>query len=89
MDNLVLEKKIKKYCLATIQDNVCWYLRSLHQIGAWEMVTDIEAASKAATKAVANLLRENYERDMGKNALHFVTVPVIIDYNLVKEVDDE
>ncbi len=85
---LVLEKRIKRYCLACIQDNYCWYLRSLHDIGAWDMVTDIEQATKAASKNIARMMRENYERDYGVNAVKFIIVPVVLDYSLVKEVED-
>lgn len=53
------------------------------------MVTDIESASKTLTRTIAKTLKENYEMDMGSNALHFVIVPIVIDYNLVKEVDDD
>lgn len=84
----VLEKRIKRYCLACIQDNICWYLRSLHDIGAWDMVTDIELATKASSKSIAKMVRENYEKDFGKNAEKFVIVPVVLDYSLVKEIED-
>ena len=83
----VLEKSVTKYCLATISEGYCWYLKSLHGIGGWEVVSDIEQATKTATKGVAKIVRENYENDMGKNALEFVVIPIIIDYSLVKEVD--
>ena len=85
---LVLEKKIKRYCLACIEDNYCFYLKSLHRIGGWELVTDIEQATKADSKSIMRMVRDNYERDMGTNASKLVVVPVVIDYSLVKEIED-
>ena len=85
---LVLEKKVKRYALAAIEDNVCWYLRSLGTVGGFDMVADIEQATKTSTKGTAKALREIYERDMGRNAVKFIIVPVVIDFSLVKEIED-
>ena len=85
---LVLEKRLKKYALACIQDNFCWYLRSLGYDVGWDMVTAVEQATKTMSKSVARSLRDMYERDMGENAVKFIVVPVVIDYSLVKEIED-
>ena len=83
----VHEKTVKRYCLAAIQDGYCWYLQSLGQDKGFNLVTDIEQATKAATKSVAKYLREVYEYELGKNAYQLIIIPLIIDYSLVKEID--
>ena len=85
MIEIVPEKRLKKYALATIQDNICWYVRSKGFNEGWELVTDIELATKAMTKSIMYQVRNNYENDMGKNALHTVVIPVIVEFSLVKE----
>lgn len=84
----VLEKQIVRYVLGTIyeDDGRCYYLRSLHDIGKYDYVFDIELATKAEKKSVIKMLLQNYQMDMGKDALDFVILPVVIEYSLVKEV---
>ena len=85
----ILEKSTRRYCLAVIQDQYCWYLRSLGQEKGFELVTDIEAATKTATASVALVLRQAYEKGfVGNNAPQLVIIPVITDYSLVKEIED-
>lgn len=82
------EKTIKRYVLATMHDGQCWYLHSIHKIGAWEMVADIEAATKTTTKSIAKVLLNDYKRDFGDKGYDFIIIPLIIDYSLIKEIDD-
>lgn len=83
----ILEKSTKRYCLAVIQDNYCWYLRSLGQEKGFDLVTDIEQATKTVTKSVAKYLREAFEQGYGANPPRLLIVPIITEYSLVKEIE--
>ena len=84
----VLEKSNLVYVLATVENDMRCYLKSLHEIGCYEITADIEKASKARSKKIINMLLDNYRMDMKEQALDFFVVPVLIEYNLIK-VDEE
>jgi len=80
------EKKVIRYVVASI-DNTgkTIYLRSLHDY-KWEIVTDIEVATKANSRAVAAMIYENYKTDMnGAKDESWVVIPLEICWNLIDE----
>lgn len=93
----VLEKSVKKYVLGAIEGDKCYYLRVTHrkvpgQLVAnsqYELVEDIETATKAERKSIIRAVLETYVGAIGNSALEFVILPLVIDYNLIKEVNDE
>ena len=93
MSERVNEKTLKRYVVACISDNYCWYIRSVrspveNQIVAhveYTMVTDIELADKYASRSIANTIRDDYLR-MSKDTVDLVVIPLEIEYNLVKEI---
>ncbi len=79
-----LEKEKRVYCLASIDlngDTV--YLRSLHD-HKWEIVTDIEIATKAKTRKLAQVILDGYEQDIREYDT-FVIVPCEITWSLIEE----
>lgn len=93
MSERVNEKTLKRYVVACISDNYCWYLRSKRQQipGQWvahveyELVTDIELADKYVTKSIARTILTDYI-NKSKDDVEFVILPLEIEYNLIKEV---
>ena len=91
----VLEKSLKRYVLGAIENNQCYYLKVIHekipgQIVAhavYECTFDIESATKSTSRNVIEAVLDTYNRSVGDDALEFVVLPLIIDYNLLKEVD--
>ncbi len=60
------------------------YLRSLHEPGKWEIVTDIEIATKYTTLEAAEISYDFYKREMGNSYLEFVIIPMEIEYRLIQ-----
>ena len=93
----VLEKSIKRYVLGAIEGDKCYYLRVTHRKvpgqfvadSQYELVQDIEAATKAERKSIIRAIQETYVAAIGDSALEFVILPLVIDYSLIKEVNDE
>lgn len=83
-----VEKLKHVYVLASI-DNAgkTVYLRSLHSAGQWEIVADIEMATKGSNMATIELMRDFYEQETD-NYNTFVIVPLEIEYRLVREDGD-
>ncbi len=61
------------------------YLRSLHEPGKWEIVTDIEIATKYTTVDAADMSYDFYCRELGSDASLFVRIPLEVEYRLIKE----
>lgn len=59
------------------------YLRSLHDLNKWEIVTDIEMATKTHDYETAELLKECYDREIGD--AEWAIVPEIITFQLIDE----
>lgn len=79
-----LEKTINKYVIASIDaEGKTVYLRSLHD-HKWEIVTNIELATKAYDKDIADMVLANYMEDFQTNT-EFVIIPLTIEYYLVDE----
>lgn len=78
-------KEIKKYfvlCTADTNGRMI-YLRSLHEPGRWEIVFDIDMATKYVTEEAAKMSYDFYKSEMGYDAGIFVIVPVELEYRLI------
>ena len=79
-----LEKTINKYVIASIDaEGKTVYLRSLHD-HKWEIVTNIELATKTYYRDIADTVLRNYMEDFQTNT-EFVIIPLTIEYYLVDE----
>lgn len=79
-----LEDSKTYYVICSIDlDGKTVYIRSLHGPGKWEIVADIEKATKANTLEAAELLYELYRQEVNNG--EWVIVPLIIQYLLVDE----
>lgn len=79
-----LEKTVKKFVIASIDvEGKTVYLRSLHN-HKWEIVTNIELATKAYARDIADTVLRNYMEDFQTNT-EFVVIPLTIEYYLVDE----
>lgn len=79
-----LEKTVNKYVIASIDaEGKTVYLRSLHD-HKWEIVTNIELATKTYDRDIANMVLMNYMEDFQTNT-KFVVIPLTIEYYLVDE----
>lgn len=91
----VLEKQDTRYVLGVIEGDYCYYLKINHipvpgQFVArkeYEMVTDIEIATKASKHNIAEIILQDYRNAMGDEALDFTILPVVVEFSLIKEVD--
>lgn len=92
----ILEKKETRYVLGVIDGNYCYFLKVNHipvpgQFVArkeYEMVTDIEIATKASKREIAKYILQDYQAAMKDDALEFTILPVEVEFSLIKEVDD-
>ena len=90
----VLEKSVKKYVLATIDEGYCWYLKMdrknvPNQIVAhveYSFTDDIEKCAKFAGKGIAKTILEDYSR-LSNDKADLVIIPLITEYYLVKEIE--
>ena len=81
-----IEKTKNLFVLASIDNTgrTC-YLRSLHEPGKWEIVADIEIATKYTTDDAAQMSYDFYVAEMGADAGAFAIIPVEIVYSLINE----
>lgn len=92
----ILEKKETRYVLGAIDGNYCYFLKINHipvpgQFVAkkeYEMVTDIEIATKASTREIAEYMRKDYEAAIKTDRLEFSILPVVVEFSLIKETED-
>lgn len=84
--NYTIEKVKKGYVLCSIDNSgkTC-YLRSLHEPGKWEIVVDIEIATKYTTTDAAEMSYSFYRKEMGSDAGEFAMIPFEIEYKLINE----
>lgn len=80
-DNKYIEKKIKKYVIATI-DGI--YLKKTPAKKEYYFVEDIEIATKAMSKKMIQQVLDYYYQDTMTN-IDLVIVPVEITYELIDE----
>jgi hypothetical protein len=85
MNSVEKVKTVYLLCSLDLSGTTC-YLKSLHSRGNWEIVADIEQATKCGNKKTAKLLRECYEEDMGYDA-KWAIIPCEIEYRLINEVE--
>lgn len=80
-------EKIKNgFVLCTLDQNGnTGYLRSLHKPGKWEVVKDIEMATKYMNDEAANMSYWLYKSEMGVDASEFVMIPFEIEFKLIQE----
>ncbi len=82
----ITEKELVRYVVATLNpDGRAMYLRSLHG-GNYDLVEDIEYATKLCGKSTARAFYRIACQDLGPH-IELVLIPLIIMYQLVKEVD--
>ena len=82
----ILEKQEMKYVLATILNGHTVYLKKVLQKKEYEFTPDIKDATKTMTREMAKTILKYYEYDTGDKYLDLVIVPLVITYELVKEV---
>ena len=90
MDNYerVKEKELIRYVVATLDEGgKAMYLQSLHD-GTYRLMENIEYATKVLGKKAAMDFYKFACMDFGPN-VELVLLPVIITYELVKEIDEE
>lgn len=76
-----LEKKIKKYVIATIDGT---YLKKTPSKNEYYFVEDIEVATKAMSKKMMQQILDYYYQDTMTN-IKLLIVPVEITYELIDE----
>ena len=80
-DNKYIEKKIKKYVIATIDGA---YLKKTPAKNEYCFVEDIEIATKTMSKKMIQQVLDYYYQDTMTN-IELVIVPVEITYELIDE----
>lgn len=81
-----LEKKIKKYVIATL-DNPTLYLKKKWGTPEYSFVEDIEVATKGVTKHVAEQILRYFYIDT-KLDLELVVIPIEITYEILEMEQD-
>lgn len=80
-ENKFIEKKIKKYVIATVDG---MYLKKTPAKKEYCFVEDIEMATKALTKKMINKILDYYYYDTGLKT-ELLVIPVEITYELINE----
>lgn len=75
----------RKYVIATLSSPT-QYLLSRHW-GNWSFTDNIEAATKAMSKKVANMILNNYYHDFGMD-VELAILPIEIEYRIIDERDE-
>lgn len=78
-----LEKKIRKYVIATL-DNPTLYLRKTPSENEYCFVEDVEMATKALNATVIKQILQYYHFNTGLNT-ELVVIPLEITYELIDE----
>lgn len=76
-----LEKKIRKYVIATL-DNPTLYLKKTPAKKEYYFVEDIEVATKTMSEKLANSILSYYYSDTGLDT-ELVVVPIEITYEII------
>lgn len=85
MKKTITELVKHKYVFATLSSPTT-YLVSQHW-GNWSFTDNLEIATKAVSKNVAEIILSNYYHDLGYD-IPLVILPLDIEYKLVNEVND-
>lgn len=75
----------RKYIIATLSSPT-QYLVSRHW-GNWAFTDNIEVATKAVSRKVAEMIRDNYYYDFGMD-VELVVLPIEVEFRVIKECDD-
>ena len=88
MDNYekILDKQELRYVLGTAVSGKATYLKKTLTKTEYEFVTDITKATKTVSVKIANIILENYVRDTGDTTSELIVIPLLISYELIKEV---
>ena len=88
MDNYekILDKQELRYVLGTAVSGKATYLKKTLTKAEYEFVTDITKATKTVSAKIANIILENYVRDTGDTTSELIVKPLLISYELIKEV---
>lgn len=88
MDNYekILDKQELRYVLGTAVSGKTTYLKKTLAKAEYEFVTDITKATKTISAKIANIILENYVRDTGDTTSELIVIPLLISYELIKEV---
>ena len=82
MKEKILDKQVLRYVIATTVSGRPTYLKKKLQ----KIVTDIDDATKCSSYAIAETVRKYYEHDTRDTNAGLIIIPVVISYELVKEV---
>lgn len=86
MQKKILDKQVLRYVIATTVSGKPTYLKKKLQKAEYSFVTNIDDATKCTSYAVAESVRKYYEYDTQDTHAELIIIPVIISYELVKEV---
>lgn len=86
MQEKILDKQVLRYVIATTVSGKPTYLKKKLQKVEYSFVTNIDDATKCTSYAVAESVRKYYEYDTQDTRAELIIIPVIISYELVKEV---
>lgn len=86
MQKKILDKQVLRYVIATTVSGKPTYLKKKLQKAEYSFVTNIDDATKCTSYAVAESVRKYYEYDTQDTRAELIIIPVIISYELVKEV---
>lgn len=86
MKEKILDKQILRYVIATTVSGKPTYLKKKLQKTEYSFVTNIDDATKCTSYAVAESVRKYYEYDTQDTRAELIIIPVVISYELVKEV---
>ena len=85
MNNKHVQKLLVKYVVASRDlSGEPVYLRSLRD-HKWELVGDIEIATKTLDQETAEIVMDNYYSDLGTNDEDWFVIPVEITWSLIEE----
>ena len=85
LTNLLLEKKIRKYVIATFGSPTL-YLKKVPSEKEYVFLEDIEYATKAMSQKIAEQIKNYYYADTSSN-IELVVLPLEITYELIDETN--
>lgn len=86
MKEKILDKQVLRYVIATTVSGKPTYLKKKLQKAEYSFVKNIDEATKCSSSAIAETVRKYYEYDTQDTRAELIIIPVVISYELVKEV---
>lgn len=86
MKEKILDKQVLRYVIATTVSGKPTYLKKKLQKAEYSFVENIDEATKCSSSAIAETVRKYYEYDTQDTRAELIIIPVVISYELVKEV---